>query len=476
MSAIGKAATPKQIRGLRAVAPAGALNNWRGRGATTPQELVDSTLETAFFCANLNAMAVSQQPMKLFVIKRSRGQKTNFDTKGISSERRDYLKSFPQLQKAFAMGELEEVTEHPLLTLLEAPNPYPWIDGFNLTWFIQMSLEIIGRSVSLIREDALRLPEELWPFPPAQIEAVQSQTTKELKGFRTTNTNGVKGDLMALKKLLVFAIPSLQNPYIQVTSPMAAVAQSVGLMDLDLGLAWSMMVNRARPDAFISPKEAGMDEDEAERMMERFQKIWTNSGGDGGVLITESPVNITQLGYNMRELDQLKRVGLHETRVYNAFDVPPAFGTPNSNMANLQAAIFKHAKYAVLPRLMRLAIGLNRQLTPRYDPSLIVWFDNPVPQDEQLRAKGRQIKLETGERVINDFRAEDGQEAVAWGDAPWLPKTKAQPNKSAEKNQRDETGGNKGQESTGRGVETAPRAPKEPPSADTSKKKDTTDV
>lgn len=474
MKAIGGVRVPKQVRGLRSSVGPSSLQRWRGRGATTDQELVESVLETAWMCANLNASVVAQQPFKLFVVKKNRNQRTNFETKGLSKVQRAFLKSFKQMQKAFAFGELEEVTEHPILDLLEAPNPYPWLEGFTLIWFIQMAIETVGRSVTMIKNDIVtKRPNVLWPLSPAQVVPSQDNVTRELKGFRTRNEIGQKGPLMKLDDLLVFAIPSLNNPYVDVTSPMQSVAQSVGLLDLDMGLAWSMMLNRARPDAFISPKEGGMDEDEAERMMERFQKIWTNSGGDGGVLITESPVNVTTLGYNMRELDQLKRVTLHETRVFNAFDVPPAFATQQTNMANLQAAILKHLKYGILPRLVRIAVGLNRQLVNRFDESLIVWFDNPVPQDELNRAKVRQIQLETGERTINQFREEDGEPVVPWGDAPWLPKTKAQPNNDAKKNQRDESGGSKKESGTGRGIETAPRRPKEPQSGDTSKKETT---
>ena len=78
---------------------------------------------------------------------------------------------------------------------------------------------------------------------------------------------------------------------------------------------------------------------------------------------------------------QLKAIAVTtKDEIANAFGVPLAFLTTETNLANLQAAMQQHSSLAIRPRLQRRDEKINEQLIPLYDPThrLFVASDDPM--------------------------------------------------------------------------------------------------
>lgn len=106
--------------------------------------------------------------------------------------------------------------------------------------------------------------------------------------------------------------------------------------------------------------------------------------------------------------------------VCNAFGVPIAFLTSQTNLANLQAAEQQHLAQAIRPRLRRRDEKLNEGLVPRFDPTgrLFLASDEPAPGDRALRLRQQEVHLRLGVRTINEVRSDEGLPPVPWGDTP----------------------------------------------------------
>jgi hypothetical protein len=146
------------------------------------------------------------------------------------------------------------------------------------------------------------------------------------------------------------------------------------------------------------------------------------------VLIAESKLKVDVLQASMGDLAQLAEIRATMEDICNAFHVPIAYMSTNTNLANLQAAERQHLRNAIHPRLQRRDEKLNEQLIPLYDPTgrLFLASDDPTPPDVEGDARQLERLMKFGIQTINEVRLTMGLDPVPWGDAPWLPKNWAQ--------------------------------------------------
>jgi phage portal protein BeeE len=175
----------------------------------------------------------------------------------------------------------------------------------------------------------------------------------------------------------------------------------------------------------VSPSEV-IGPDERDRLEAQWNQKFRR-GGNGSALISETGLKIDLLKQELGDLAALAEHGATKEDIANAFGVPIAFLTKDTNLANLQASEELHAKMAIAPRLKRRDSKLNERLIPLFDPSGRLFFesDDPVGQNAEFTLKQESQDLEGGVRTINEIRAERGLSPVPWGDTPWLPLTHA---------------------------------------------------
>jgi hypothetical protein len=151
-------------------------------------------------------------------------------------------------------------------------------------------------------------------------------------------------------------------------------------------------------------------------------------GGAGRVVVAESGMKVALLQHSLGDLALLAEQGANKELIANAFHVPIAFWTTQTNLANLQAATYQHMDQAIGPRLTRRDEKLNEQLIPLFDPSgrIFLASEDPMPVDAQLGIQWQESDLKYGVVTINEIRSERGLPPVSWGDEPWLPMAWAQ--------------------------------------------------
>ena len=140
-------------------------------------------------------------------------------------------------------------------------------------------------------------------------------------------------------------------------------------------------------------------------------------------MVTDSNLKLQILSHSLGDLAQLAEMGATKEDVMNAFHVPVSYFTKDTNLANLQAADHQHKSLAIAPRLTRRDEKLNEQLVPLYDASgrLFLASDDPVPVNQELDFREREIDMKYGIVTVNEVRGERGLRPVPWGDVPWVP-------------------------------------------------------
>ena len=123
------------------------------QAAPTTAALVREFKGVVYACSVLNSQAVAAAQRRVYVTTSLGQRKSRWPTRKTLRSRR--------LAKARGSAdETEEMLDHPLVALLEKPNPY--MSGSFLIEMTDLYLELAGSAYWLIERDALRVPGKLW--------------------------------------------------------------------------------------------------------------------------------------------------------------------------------------------------------------------------------------------------------------------------------------------------------------------------
>jgi HK97 family phage portal protein len=394
----------------------GFVDAYRRLRPPSPSELLAELKGTAWTCASLNASVCASFPPRLYVATRPGEARPKCLTQQLASHAERRLRADARLTPWTRQADaIEEVAEHPLLTLLSQVNPVH--NAFDLWELTTLYQEVIGAAYWFVEPGPLGVPESIWILPAHQVTPWRAPDSARLVDVYVYR-NGSQERRFAPESIIHFRYPDPRDPYTAGLSPLRACFESVGLLSEMAAFKRAKLDNLAVPDALIAPDQV-IGEEERDRLElqwnARFRK-----GGAGRVVVSESPLKVQLLTHSLGDLAALADLKATKEDVANAFHVPLAFLTTETNLANLQAAEQQHMSKAIAPRLRRRDEKLNEQLVPRFDPTGRLFFasDDPVPINRELRVKEQEMYLQQGVVTVNEVRSELGLPPVAWGDVP----------------------------------------------------------
>lgn len=385
----------------------------------TPHDLLAELKNAAYACASLNAAVCATYPPRLYVSTRPGEGAPRCLSRGLSAAEQRRLLARSDLGIRLKGAEhIAEVLDHPLLTLLRAVNPtHNAHDLWELTTLYQ---EVHGSAYWHLTFDPLGVPDGIWILPSQNVRPVRAPESPNLVDFYEVQTR-TGAQQLPPAAVIHFRYPDPRDPYGAGLSPLRAAYEHATMASEFLAYKRSVWSNNALPSVVISPDEV-ISEEERDRLEEAWQQKFAR-GGNGRVLVAESSMSVTPVNPSLGDLAALAEAGATKEELANAFGVPLAYLTTQTNLANLQAAELQHAALAIWPRLCRRDEKINEQLIPLYDPSgrLFMTSDDPTPRNQQYQLEQQQMDLRWGVRSINEVRSERGLPPVVWGDQPWLP-------------------------------------------------------
>jgi HK97 family phage portal protein len=398
---------------------------WRGSNYTdkykrnrepTPNELIEELKGVAWACASINASVCANFPPTLYV-RTPKGQpQPKCLTKAISRRKQE---RFQDQFKAF--DRIEEVVNHPLVSLLAMPTPPEVsLNSYDLWELTTLYLEVHGRAYWLLERDGLGTPRWAWILPAQNMTGHRKPNSENIIDYWEYNT-GKTRQQFAPEDVLFFRYPDPRDPYLGGLSPLRSCFEQVTLTSHYAARKQAIFENDAIPSALISPEEVIGEEER-----ERLETLWNDRlrrGGAGRVVVAESKMSVGILQHSLGDLALLAEQNISKEQIANAFHVPMPFLTTTTNLANLQAATHQHMSLCISPRLKRRDEKLNESLVPLFDDSgkLFLSSDDPIPINAENNLQLEQSRLKFGVVTINEVRGEQGLDPVPWGDAPWLP-------------------------------------------------------
>ena len=395
------------------------VDAYKRNRAPSPNELMAELKNTAWACASINAAVCAANPPQLYVATQHGQTAPKCAVRDLHPAHEKRLRENRRLPAVYRKAmRLQQVTDHPLLDLLARVNPFH--NAFDLWELTTLYQEVHGCAYWYLDIGPLGIPQAIWILPSQNVTPKQAKDSPRPVDFYQYRA-GATEQRFAPEQIIHFRYPDPRDPYIGGLSPLRACYEQVALLSDYAAMKKAIYENRGLPSAIVSP-DAGYGEEERDRLETQWNDKF-RQGGSGRVLVADQKLSVSVLQAPFGDLAQLAEIRATVEDICNAFHVPIAFMTTNTNLANLQAAQLQHMSNCIHPRLERRDEKLNQQLVPYFDPTgrLFVASEDPTPMDPETTWQQQKIDMEFGVRTINEMRAEEGLPPVPWGDEPWLP-------------------------------------------------------
>jgi len=318
-------------------------------------------------------------------------------------------------------GNEELRPSHPLVRMMDIPNP-------EMTWYdvieaLQLWLELSGNAYLLIERNKIGVPYRVWPL---MSQWMRIQFSKE-RGVTGYMYGRMEADRVVFSPddIVHVKFPSVVDPWYGV-GPLEAAVLPVDRLISMAEYSASFYRNQARPDLIIQAP-FGPDAPEYDRVLDQWKTDFRQTGGKPIMLPPGS--DVTPIGYPPKDLAEIKIAEFTRDEIAAIFQVPISMFVVTKSRAELQAALQQYAMQAIVPRCKRMENALTVKLARQYDDRIRFKFDNPVPEDRELRLKEIESHLGSSYSTINEEREIDGLDPIDGGDE--LAKVAAE--KTAEK-------------------------------------------
>jgi HK97 family phage portal protein len=385
----------------------------------TPNELLAELKNTAFTCISINASVCASYPPRLYVATHEGQPAAKCLTKAVGRRTEKYLRKRSGLPARITKAmKMEEVLDHPLLTLLEHVNPVH--NAFDLWELTTLYQEVSGSAYWYLHFDELGVPDQIWILPSQNVTPKRLPQSTKLVDYYEYRA-GSHTQEFAPNAIIHFRYPDPRDPYTSGLGPLRACYENIALDSEYLAFKKAVWENDAIPGAVVSADDV-MGEEERDRIESQWNAKFRR-GGSGRCLVAESGLKVTVLSHSMGDLAALAERGANKEDIANAFHVPLSYLTSNTNLANLQAAEYQHLSNAITPRLLRRDEKINEQLIPWFDPTgrLFVASEDPLGFKSDDDVNRLELDLKYGVISINELRGERGLPSAPWGEVPWLP-------------------------------------------------------
>lgn len=304
--------------------------------------------------------------------------------------------------------EKQEITEHPMATLLKNPNPK--MTGYALMYLAEVYILMCGECGWLIERNGLRTPGELWPIPPHWV----TDTPSAAKPYFTVQPQNSVGISLHIdpKDMVWFKEHNPVDPYGRGLGSASGIMDEVETDEYMAKWAKKFFFNDAKPPiVFTAP---GADKQTSDRLKEEWMEKYAGYNNAHKPAILPWDAKIQELGKAQKEMDFVEsRRFLRDTANQHNFVPPELMGIiENSNRATIDAADYLYTKNVLKPNLDLVQDQIQLQLCPEFDEKLLFEFANPVPDDKEFNLKVANEGLSRGAMEIDEWRQANGKDPV----------------------------------------------------------------
>jgi HK97 family phage portal protein len=380
---------------------------------TEARQLLALVTQYAEICARINASTVGSLTMRLYKPAGSGRKRYEFPTQRVKAK--SLRVANRRMTKAIdgGMDAVEEVTDHPVLTLLSKPNPWCY-SASELIEQVVYSLEMTGNAFLFSGTDVA--PADLYTMAPQYVR-ITPDPDRFIAAYIYGRSAEVEVSIDPAMVGHVRLFPNLDSPYLG-RGCLHAVVREAELQALATQNEISRWLNAGRPSMWL-PVRDGITQDEMRAVKASIASEYRGTHNAGKMLVTNALAGKPEsLEFNPAEMEYVKGQEMIAERIWNAFGVPQSLLKLNdANLASAASGNRQYAELTILPRAQKIAETLTEWLLPMFGlEGYWLAFDSPVKGDERATEARAQSLVSTGVMTINELRAELGYEPLDGGD------------------------------------------------------------
>jgi len=384
--------------------------------------LVQAYRSWVYTCIDKIAKAVAMIPLNLYIYRRN-GQKM-VDLSWLAS----YKMMKTPGEKNYALKQLNlqrvEITSHPILDLLQHPNPM--MTRFMMWYETMVRLELGGLCGWLNLRNQFNKPARLWPLPLTQFAMLRPKVSKSIEIEYWDYQDGDVKDRFPTENVLLMKYPHPASPF-QGMSPLMAQTYPY---DIDLFMMEqqrSFLKNNALLGNRFTTDQP-LKANQVKELQEQFDQQFSGSLNSGKAMWLHSGFQTDKGGMTWREamVDEVARYA--REKLITSFDLSEGkVGLVRDvNRANMESLNETFINECLRPKCMLIEEVLETFFFPIWDEGITADFDLPDFSNDEQELKERESNLRTGYHSINEERRKNGEEDVSWGDKPWMPMSMTQ--------------------------------------------------
>lgn len=377
-----------------------------------------------YIASMLNAKTCASVPLRLYVSKGEKGKAMKWagttervPVRPVAKARLKEFNADKSLQHWMTKAaEVEEVTEHPFLDLMQSVNPFS--NSSDLMELSIVFMDLTGSAYWYLIKNKLGVPSQIWIIPAQYMTPIPGKMLdKFIEGYRFER--GTVKTTLPVEDVLQFSYPNPKNQIIGF-SPVEGVADAIYNNSKMNEYEQAVFENKARTGG-VFEVDSTVPPAAIQRLKEQFMQDYSGMRQAGKSPIMPPGMKWVKDTMTAQEIGYIEGRKLTREEICAGLDVPISLMDPNAIRANVEGAQYYHAKYGIAPRLRKIEERLNERLMPLYGPSLFCAFDNCIPEDKAFELESRKAGVGVPYLTINEARSEVGKDPVEGGDMPMIP-------------------------------------------------------
>jgi HK97 family phage portal protein len=307
-----------------------------------------------------------------------------------------------------------EIDDHPLLKLLEKPNPRQ--SGADLLETLTGHLLLAGNAYAeaVALDGELR---ELFALRPDRMSVVPDSSGWPAAYEYAANGRVVRftQDGEGIPPILHIAqFHPLDDHY--GFAPLEAAQTSLDLHNQASAWNKALLDNAARPSGALVYKNdngSNLSEEQFERLRDELAANFSGAGNAGRPLLLEGGLSWQSMSLSPKDMDFLELKHGAAREIALAFGVPPMLlGIPGDNTySNYREANLAFWRQTVLPLAGRIASALGGWLAPQWEEGLRLGFDHDAVEALSLEREALWRRVNEADFLTPDEK----REAVGYG-------------------------------------------------------------
>jgi HK97 family phage portal protein len=316
--------------------------------------------------------------------------------------------------------KVEKEINHPLLRLLNRPNPRN--AGVDFFAEVVANLLLFGNAYILSCGSKGGSPQELHLLHPSQTDIIISEGRQVAYRYITQhgekrypiNPYSAKSSVLHLKTY---------NPYDQVYGLSCLTSAALSIDTHYQASKWnnSLLTNGVRPSGALVMKDGGsyLSEEQFERLKEQFYSQYSGSSGAGKPLILEGGLDWREMSITPKDMDFIESKNSSAREIALAFGVPPQLlGINGDNTySNMQEARMALWEETLIPILEKISDALTHWLTDWFVDDVYITFDKDSISAIEHKRESLWCKVAASDfMTINEKRSFVGLRPIEGGD------------------------------------------------------------